>query len=449
MRLLEKGSLLRNKIFLMLGDVLAGIFALYLTTTQPFEILNLPIWALFFIPSVILFSFLCEVYQPEKWVFKDRLIRSSFAAALSSLLLVIFCFFQKAEFSPLVISMGMFFIVQNCWQILFNKSNDADFFSEKIIVMGTGDQALTVEKLIEDTPGKYSLLGYVKPAIEPVSVDSSKILGSIDDIVNIARQTKAHAIVIALTERRGNLVTDKLLTCKLMGIRIIDYPSFFELVTGKIPIEHINPGWLVQSSGFLITPFIRRLKKMLDIIFSSLLLALCLPFFPIIAIIIKLDSSGPVFYFQTRVGLNGKNFSIYKFRSMTDDSEKQTGAAWAMENDPRVTRMGAFMRKTRIDELPQLINVLKGDMSFIGPRPERPEFVSQISQATPYYLERHAIKPGITGWAQIMYPYGASIGDSVEKLRYDLYYINNLSLFLEILIVFETIKIVLFRRGGR
>lgn len=239
------------------------------------------------------------------------------------------------------------------------------------------------------------------------------------------------------------------MTCKLMGVKILDYPNFFELMTGKIPVEHINPSWLVQSSGFLITPFIRSLKKVLDLVFSSVLLILCLPLFPVVALMIKLDSPGPVFYSQQRVGLNGKVFTIYKFRSMGQDSEKETGASWAQEDDPRVTRFGAFIRKTRIDELPQLFNVLKGDMSFIGPRPERPEFVSQISKVTPYYAERHAIKPGITGWAQVMYPYGASLGDAVEKLRYDLYYINNLSVFLELYIIFETIKIVLFRRGSR
>ncbi|MCA1786833.1 MAG: exopolysaccharide biosynthesis polyprenyl glycosylphosphotransferase, partial [Desulfobacteraceae bacterium] len=240
-----------------------------------------------------------------------------------------------------------------------------------------------------------------------------------------------------------------LVTCKLMGVKIVDYPSFYERVTGKIPVEHINPGWLVQSRGFLITPFIRLLKKILDLGFASIFLIICLPFFPLVALAIKLDSSGPVFYFQKRVGLHGNLFTIYKFRSMQVGSEKDSVAAWTMEDDPRTTRFGKLMRRTRIDELPQIVNVLKGDMSFIGPRPEQPQFVEQISRVTPYYSERHAVKPGITGWAQIMYPYGASLGDAVEKLRYDLYYINNLSLFLELYIIFETIKIVLFRRGGR
>jgi sugar transferase (PEP-CTERM system associated) len=282
-----------------------------------------------------------------------------------------------------------------------------------------------------------------------VTVPSSAIVGTIDDIVELSKRHNAHTIVIALTERRGNLVIEKLVTCKLMGVRIMDYPSFFEVTTGKIPVEEINPSWLVQSSGFFITPFIRLMKRIVDVLFASTLLVVTLPLLPVIACGIKLTSKGPVFYLQKRVGVNGRPFTIFKFRSMADNAEQGTGASWARENDPRVTPIGAFIRKTRIDELPQLVNVLKGDMSFIGPRPERPEFVEKISRVTPYYLERHAVKPGITGWAQVMYPYGSSLGDSVEKLRYDLYYINNLSFVLEILIVLETIKVVLFRRGGR
>ena len=446
MGLFDKGSIIRNKIILMAGDILAGLIVLIPVL---YGAGTLPVWGLWFIPVILFFSFLCEVYQPEKWIFKERLLRSSVAVALSLVVLAVLPNHPAAGFGRLFVSILLFFMAQNTWQSLFHKSNDAYFFAEKIIVIGTGTTAGNVENLIQASPGKYALAGYVRTPMDPVTVDSGKILGHIDEIVEIAGQTHANAIVIALTERRGNLVAQKLVTCKLMGVKIIDYPSFYELVTGKIPVEHINPSWLVQSSGFLITPFIRLLKKILDVMFSSILLIFSLPFFPLIALAIKLDSPGPVFYFQQRVGLNGQPFTIFKFRSMRTDSEAQTGAAWAEENDPRVTKLGTFMRRTRIDELPQLINVLKGDMSFIGPRPERPEFVEQISRVTPYYNERHAIKPGITGWAQVMYPYGASLGDSVEKLRYDLYYINNLSLFLELYILFETIKIVLFRRGGR
>jgi len=325
-------------------------------------------WTLWFIPVVLLFSYLCEVYQPEKWTYKERMVRSLLALVLSFILLVLLpgkpaTHAWTTGLSGLLVSLVLFFVLQHTWQSLFHKSNDAHFFAEKIIVIGTGSTAKNVETLIEQSPGKYALLGYVETPMDPISVDREKIIGHIDNIVELARQLNARAIVIAL--------------------------------------------------------------------------------------LIKLDSPGPVLYSHQRVGLNGKLFTIYKFRSMVKDSEKETGASWAQENDPRATLFGAFMRKTRIDELPQLINVFKGDMSFIGPRPERPEFVEQISKVTPYYPERHALKPGITGWAQIMYPYGASLGDSVEKLRYDLYYINNLSLFLDLIIVFETIKIVLFQRGSR
>lgn len=438
---------MRHKVLLLAGDFIAGFITI--ATVVGLTSDDLPLWSLYFIPLVLLFSFLFEVYLPERWSMKERLVRSVLALTFTLAVILVLPGVRLGAFPGALGGALMFFLCQNGWQWGFHKSNKARMFAEKLIVLGTGPTAVNVDNLVRGAPGKYELLGYIQTPKDPVAVDRGKILGEISRIVDIARETHARAIVIALTERRGNLAADRLVTCKLMGVRILDYPNFFELMTGKIPVEHINPSWLVQSSGFLITPFIRSLKKVLDLIFSSVLLAACLPFFPIVALMIRLDSPGPVFYAQQRVGLNGKVFTIYKFRSMGQDSEKETGASWAAENDPRVTRFGAFMRKTRIDELPQLFNVLKGDMSFIGPRPERPEFVDQISKVTPYYAERHAIKPGITGWAQVMYPYGASLGDSVEKLRYDLYYINNLSIFLELYIIFETIKIVLFRRGGR
>ncbi len=449
MGLLDRGSLIYNRIVLMAGDILVALIILLIAINYTFGFTSTPIWAVSFIPTVLFFSFLCEVYQPDKWVFQDRLIRSLVAVFLSFPLLAVLPRNPDTTLWQLSGTMFMFFLLQNIWQSLFHKSNDAHFFAEKILVIGTGTTAGTVENLIRESSGKYVFSGFIKTPTDPVSIDTSKILGSFDDVIDIARQTRANMIVIALTERRGNLVTEKLVTCKLMGIKILDYPSFYERVTGKIPVEHINPGWLVQSRGFLITPFIRLLKKVLDLVFASILLIICVPLFPLIALAIRLDSPGPVFYLQKRVGLNGKLFTIYKFRSMHVQPNDESSAAWASENDPRITRVGKLIRRARLDELPQLLNVLKGDMSFIGPRPEQPEFVEQIRRIAPYYSQRHAVKPGITGWAQVMYPYGASIGDAVEKLRYDLYYINNLSLFLELYILFETMKIMLFRRGGR
>jgi sugar transferase (PEP-CTERM system associated) len=433
----------------MAGDILVAFIILSIAVNYTFDLSTTPVWVVSFIPAVLFFSFLSEVYQPDKWIFRDRLIRSFVAVFLSFWVLALLPRNPDTSLWQLSGVTTLFFLFQNIWQSLLHKSNDAHFFAEKILVIGTGTTAGNVENLIRDSSGKYAFAGFIKTPTDSVSIDPSKILGSFDDVVAIARQTRANIIVIALTERRGNLVTEKLVTCKLMGIKILDYPTFYERVTGKIPVEHINPGWLVQSQGYLITPFIRLLKKILDLIFSSILLVLCLPLFPLIALAIRLDSPGPVFYFQKRVGLDGQLFTIYKFRSMHVQPNDESSAAWASENDPRITRVGKLIRRARLDELPQLVNVLKGDMSFIGPRPEQPEFVAQISRVAPYYSQRHAVKPGITGWAQVMYPYGASIGDAVEKLRYDLYYINNLSLFLELYILFETVKIMLFRRGGR
>ena len=431
----------------MTGDILACLLIFFLVMGETWK--AQPMWSLFFIPTIVLLSFICEVYQPEKFNFVERLTRSSVAIFLTALCLFSLPNPGGRDIFEILYYLFIFWASQCLWQNLFLRSIGTSFFAERTLVLGTGAMAATMEHLIANSHGKYSLLGFISGPLENTSVPPSQILGDVENIVEIAQREHASLIIIALGERRGNLSADKLVNCKLVGIRILDYPTFYERITGKIPVEHITPSWLVHRSGYLITPFIRILKKFVDVFCALILLLLCLPLLPVIALAIKLDSPGPVFYSQKLVGLNGEVFHIFKFRSMGQDSERETGAAWAQENDPRVTRFGQFMRRTRVDELPQLLNVLMGDMSFVGPRPERPEFVTEISQLTPYYLQRHAIKPGITGWAQVMYPYGGSLGDAVEKLRYDLYYINHLSLFLELLILFETIKIVLFRRGGR
>jgi len=445
-----KGSLIKKQMILMGGDAIAAmvILIVWIIGAKGFIQIFSDLWVSGFAPVLIFSSYLCEVYNIRPWLFKTVLVRSAIANAVS---LVILILLTKASSIPLHMIFGvLFFLVfQNLWQVIYEAAHQSPFFSKNVLVIGTGPAAQEVEQLIEASQGKYLLSGYIATATDPVSVDENKIVGKMEEIVSLCRQHKAHSIVMALTERRGGLAIQKLLSCKLMGVRIIDYPNFYESMTGKIPVESINPSWLVQSNGFLITPFIRVMKRIFDIVLSTLVLLITLPFFPVLVVLLKYKSPGPVFYFQKRVGKDGKEFTIYKFRTMGTDAESRGGVAWARENDPRVTRFGHFFRKARIDELPQLVNVLKGEMSFIGPRPERPEFVEKICEITPYYMERHAVKPGITGWAQVMYPYGASLGDSVEKLRYDLYYINNLSVFLEFLIVFETIKVILFRRGGR
>ena len=263
MKLLTKGSLVRQGIILLAGDVLAGLAVLFpLAGPSP-----LPVWAACFIPAMLLFSFLCEVYQVEHRSMKERLLRSLLAVCLALILVGLIPAGRRGAFPDFILASLGFFILQNGWQILYHKSSKASFFAEKLLVIGTGEFARNVDALVKESPGRYELTGYIRTPMDPISVPEEKILGDIDHIVEIARQSQARAIVIALTERRGNLAVTKLVTCKLMGVRILDYPSLYELMTGKIPVEHINPSWLVQSSGFLITPFIRTLKKILDLFF--------------------------------------------------------------------------------------------------------------------------------------------------------------------------------------
>ncbi|MBE0596582.1 MAG: TIGR03013 family PEP-CTERM/XrtA system glycosyltransferase, partial [Desulfuromonadales bacterium] len=291
--------------------------------------------------------------------------------------------------------------------------------------------------------------GFIRLEGEGGTVAAERLVGDLGTLVETARRLRVSKIVVALTERRGVLPVREVLRCRLAGIRVMDAVSFYEQVTGKLMIENINPSWFIFSDGFRLTPAMRVAKRGLDVVLALVGLVLALPLMLLTALAIKIDSPGPVLFRQVRTGEGERPFTLYKFRSMRQDAEQATGAVWAQTNDPRVTRLGRFMRKSRIDEIPQLINVIKGEMSFVGPRPERPEFVGRLTQKIPYYSNRHYVKPGVTGWAQIRYPYGASEEDALEKLRYDLYYTKNYSLGLDLAIIASTFRVVLFGRGGR
>jgi len=254
-------------------------------------------------------------------------------------------------------------------------------------------------------------------------------------------------IVISLKEKRGAFPTRELLNCRTDGIEILEGNSFYEMLTGKFIVSQINPAWLIFSNGFKKSFARRFFKRVADLILSLVMLLLLLPVFFITAVLVKLDSKGTVFFSQERVGENNKNYLVHKFRSMTADAEKISGPVWAKDDDTRITRVGRYIRKLRIDEIPQLLNVIKGQMSFVGPRPEREHFVKKLEEIIPYYSQRFCVKPGITGWAQVRYGYGASVDDAVEKLNYDLFYIKNMSIFMDLIIVLRTIKIVLFGKG--
>ena len=276
-----------------------------------------------------------------------------------------------------------------------------------------------------------------------------RIIGDCSLIHKIARKRKVDRIIVAMEERRGKLPIEELLKCRMEGISVEEGIAFYESLTGKLLVEKTYPSFLIFSNGFAKSTYHRIVKAAVDYFLSSIGLIISLPIIALVALAIKIESPGPIFYRHERVGKDGKIFSFLKFRSMRDEAEKETGPVWATENDDRVTRVGKIIRKMRLDEIPQMINILRGEMSFIGPRPERSYFVEQLQNKIPLYEKRHGIKPGITGWAQIQYRYGASEGDALEKLKYDLFYIKNMSLLFDLIILFKTLRIVLFGNGAR
>jgi sugar transferase (PEP-CTERM system associated) len=280
-------------------------------------------------------------------------------------------------------------------------------------------------------------------------VQVGEILGDPTQMDRIIDRYDIDKVVVAITERRGEYPVKEMLALRVGGNQVIEWPGFFEKLSGRIPIDNLAPSFFIFNEGFRKSGVLLWIRRVLSAIVAAVVLVLLLPVFLVIAVFIKLDSPGNVFYSQIRVGRSNKPIRIYKFRSMCADAEKNGDAVWAVENDPRITRVGQFLRKTRIDELPQLFNVLIGELDFVGPRPERPEFVEKLQSMIPYYSLRHTVKPGITGWAQVMFHYGSTIDDSKEKLQYDLFYIKNMSLKLDLLILFHTVKIVLLGRGAR
>ncbi|MBN1567589.1 MAG: TIGR03013 family PEP-CTERM/XrtA system glycosyltransferase [Acidobacteria bacterium] len=320
-----------------------------------------------------------------------------------------------------------------------------------LLVLGTGNLAReAVKEILAHPELGIKVLGFVddNPQLVGVSIVNPKVIGVYQDLPKLVANHKVDRIVVGLQDRRGKLPIKELLDFKTRGVAIEDATTFYERVAGKIPIENLKPSWMVFNTGFGVTKSALLKKRILSLIVSSVLLLLLSPIILLLMILIKLDSKGSIFYRQERVGQDGKTFTLVKFRSMYEDAENGTGPIWSKEGDDRITRVGRFMRRTRIDELPQFYNVLRGDMSLVGPRPERPHFVQQLVESIPFYPLRHIVKPGITGWAQINYGYANSFENTVEKLQYDLFYIKNMSWALDTLILLETIKTVIVKKGS-
>ena len=321
----------------------------------------------------------------------------------------------------------------------------------RILIFGTGPAAQLVGKTLTEADPLTKIVGYLQGPNEKDPVISAQhLVTSSLSLYDTACQLEVDEIVVALTERRaGSMPLRELLDCKVRGIRVFDISTHFERTLGQIRVDYVNAGWLIFGDGFNQGFYRAAVKRAFDLLCTLLLTIVASPLMLITALAIKLESRGDVFYWQERVGANNQVFKIAKFRSMASDAEKDGKPVWAATNDSRVTRIGQIIRRLRIDELPQLLNVLRGDMSLVGPRPERPFFVDQLTQEIPYYALRHSVKPGVTGWAQVRYQYGSTVEDSQEKLQYDLYYIKNHTLFLDIIILLETIGVVLTGKGAR
>ncbi|MDY0747220.1 TIGR03013 family PEP-CTERM/XrtA system glycosyltransferase [Paucibacter sp. R3-3] len=321
----------------------------------------------------------------------------------------------------------------------------------RILIFGSGAAAKTVGSTLREADPHAQIVGYFAgPNEDESEVAQAEMIAPRGTLTETARYLGVDEIVVALSERRGgSMPLRQLLDCKLYGIRVVDIATYFEKTLAQIKISHVNAGWLIFGDGFNQGALRTIVKRVFDIIFSAAILLLTLPVMAVTAVLIKLESSGSVLYRQERVGLNGAIFKVIKFRSMRSDAEKDGKPRWATLNDDRVTRIGKFIRKVRIDELPQLFNVLRGEMSLVGPRPERQFFVDDLINKIPYYAVRHSVKPGVTGWAQVRYEYGSTVEDSIEKLQYDLYYVKNHTLFLDLLIMLETVAVVLTGKGAR
>jgi sugar transferase (PEP-CTERM system associated) len=351
--------------------------------------------------------------------------------------------------STLLYAMGLSIVLLVLNRLLVGGILGASAFRRRVLVLGSGHRAQRLRELNLRPEAGFAIVGYIEMNEGTKTVEEAIPRAAIHDLNRFVENLGVSEVVLALEERRNALPLKDLLRVKTAGVHVNDFSSFVERETGRVDLDTVNPSWLIFSDGFSSGRAVSSVaKRVFDVIASSIVLAITFPLILLFALLVKLDSKGPAFFRQQRIGLFGEPFELIKLRSMRSDAEAQ-GAKWAEADDPRITRIGKFIRKVRIDELPQAWSVLKGEMSFVGPRPEVPKFVEDLEDKLPYYAERHMVKPGITGWAQINYPYGASIEDSRHKLEYDLYYAKNYTPFLDLLILLQTLRVVLWHEGAR
>ena len=414
-------------------------------------------------PRAVLFSAVTMLCLLAFGLYSSRQRARLLGMALRILLAVLMAF---------VAASALFFLIPNLWigrgvvglaalgallgmivsRTIFSRVVDENVFKRRVLIYGAGRSAATIAELRRRSDRRgFHVVGFVPAAGEVLAVEGSRLLVPRGSLVELCQAHDVTEVVVAMDDRRRGFPISELLGCRLAGVDVTEQLTFLERETGRVRLDILNPAWLIFGEGFRRDALRRLSARALDLAAALGVLALAWPFMLLTALAIKMEDGwrAPVLYRQRRVGLLGEPFELLKFRSMRVDAEKDGRAQWAAKADPRVTRVGAFIRKVRIDELPQLLNVLRGQMSFVGPRPERPEFVAELAERIPYYIERHSVKPGLTGWAQLCYPYGSSEQDALEKLQYDLYYVKNNTLLFDLAILVQTAEVVFLGKGAR
>lgn len=431
----------------------AAIAFAWVGSGLPISMSSIALYVLFLALVTLTLNTWLGIYQRKR----DRSLYDSVARALISLYVAtpiaygLFALFPVAvidrNFLELSIIVGIYGMLANRVREMHWSPQNSKI---RVLIFGCGESALDVKKNLEHSDPDVEIVGfYCSHGEARACVAEDRVVGKDKSLLEAAKALKVDEIIVAVLERRGGVMPLKdLLDCRLLGVNVIDLATHFERRLGQIRLDSLRAGWLIFGEGFDITPARRMMKFLVDMLSAVVLLALALPVMLLTAVLIVIEDGFPIFYRQERVGRQGRLFDVIKFRSMRRDAEKDGKPRFAMSNDDRTTKVGRVIRKFRIDELPQLFCVLKGDMSMVGPRPERPYFVDQLCAQLPFYSVRHSVKPGVTGWAQVKYQYGGSIEDSAEKLQYDLYYVKNHSLFLDSIIMFETVNVVLTGKGA-
>lgn len=440
-------------IFLLFSSVLLAFF---LQSRETLPSMNVVV------PSALFFAFAMMVLNTALGLYRTHsapsVARAASRVGLSLLLTIPVAYvvfhalpWSQISASTVELSVLLALVVVIAFRGFVSPATNAPIIVRRLLVLGTGREAADVQRLASSAWGPgLEIVGFYPVSGETRgAVPSDRVLSNQASIGKTARDLRADEVVVAVRERRGGGVPlDDLLACKLGGVPVRDLSSFYERVLGQVRVDSLRASWLIYGDGFRQGVLRSFVKRVFDIAVASVLLILAAPLMLVTAFLIRLESPGAILYRQQRVGQGGRVFDVIKFRSMRSDAEKDGQPRWASQGDDRITRVGRVIRRLRIDELPQLMNVLKGDMSLVGPRPERPYFVDQLKQQVPYYGARHSVKPGVTGWAQVRYHYGASVDDAVEKLQYDLYYVKNHTLFLDLLILLETVRVVLTGEGA-